>query len=305
LGESVRLAHGLAACAAFFAFAAAAAPLTLSAARTAHPMEIALQTRDGTPPPAPPARVLRLVHYPSPAGTMAAYLTPPAGGGRHSAIVWITGGDCNSISDVWTPMPADNDQTAAAFRAAGIVTMYPALRGGNDNPGFRELFYGEVDDILAAADWLAQQPDVDPQRIYLGGHSTGGTLALLTAERSPRFRATFVFGPVRDIRGYGRLLPAPLGDETQARLRSPGYWLDSIASPVFAFEGDHRANTGELRSFATLNHNPQAHFQLVPGADHFSILAPATALVARKILADRGGTPDIAFGDEELAALLH
>lgn len=48
---------------------------------------------------------------------------------------------------------------------------------------------------------LAHQPYVDPNRIYLGGHSTGGTLALMTAEASDRFRAVFAFGPVSDVRG--------------------------------------------------------------------------------------------------------
>jgi hypothetical protein len=57
------------------------------------------------------------------------------GGPRESAaqtsLLWITGGDCNSIGDVWSPAPPENDQTASAFRQAGIVMMYPSLRGGN------------------------------------------------------------------------------------------------------------------------------------------------------------------------------
>lgn len=54
--------------------------------------------------------------------------------------------------------------------------MFPSLRGGNDNPGVKEGFLAEVDDVLAAADFLGKQNYVDPGRIYLGGHSTGGTL---------------------------------------------------------------------------------------------------------------------------------
>src|SRR5436305_720847 len=133
-------------------------------------------------------------------GPTAAYLSPdPRDGKKHPAIIWITGGDCNSIGDVWTPEPRDNDQTAAAYRKAGILMMFPSLRGGNVNPGVREGFLGEVDDVLAAADFLAQQTYVEPGRIYLGGHSTGGTLVLLVAECSDRFRAVFSFGPVSDV----------------------------------------------------------------------------------------------------------
>ena len=40
--------------------------------------------------------------------------------------------------------------------------MFPSLRGGNDNPGAKEGFLGEVDDVIAAADFLAKQPYVDP-----------------------------------------------------------------------------------------------------------------------------------------------
>ena len=141
----------------------------------------------------PPTAVFRIVRYNAPAGKLAAYLTPdPRDAKRHPAIIWIVGGDINSIGDVWTERPASNDQTAAAYREAGIVMMFPSLRGGNDNPGVQEGFLGEIDDILAAADFLAVQTYVDPARIYLGGHSTGGTAALLAAERSDQFR---IWGP--------------------------------------------------------------------------------------------------------------
>jgi len=102
-------------------------------------------------PDSPAGSAFQLIHYQSPAGRLAAYITiAPKDGKKHPAIVWITGGDSNSIGDVWTPNDRSNDQSASAFRKAGIVMMFPSLRGGNDNPGRREGFYGEVDDILAA-----------------------------------------------------------------------------------------------------------------------------------------------------------
>lgn len=276
---------------------------SLAQARAAHPMRIAVETRAGMPPPAPPEQVLRRMTYPAPAGEMAAYITPPpADGVRHPAILWISGGDSNTIDGFWLPADPDNDQTAAAFRDAGIVTMYPSTRGGNDNPGYREYFYGEIDDILAAAEYLAKQPHVDPDRIYLGGHSTGGTTVLLAAELSDRFRGVFSFGPVYDIRVYGDLLQAPITDEMQARVRSPGYWLSSIRSPVFVFEGRVQGNTEDLKALAKDNRNPQVKLWAVDGATHFSILAPVTALVAKKIVDDAGAQTRIAFTQSELDA---
>src|SRR5262252_297431 len=143
---------------------------SLSEARRGFKTTLAPQkVRKETPPQAPP-NFFRTITYPAPTGQLAAYLSPdPKDGKRHPAIIWITGGECNSIGNVWSPAPRANDQTASAFRKAGIVMMFPSLRGGNDNPGVMEGFLGEVEDVLAAAEYLEKQEYLDPQRIYLGG----------------------------------------------------------------------------------------------------------------------------------------
>jgi hypothetical protein len=43
-----------------------------------------------------------------------------------------------------------------------------------------------------------------------------------------------------------------------------------------------------------------AHFMPVTGADHFSVLAPTTRLIAKKVLCDDGPESNIAFTAEEL-----
>lgn len=202
-------------------------PSALAEARRGFVTKVFAREPPGEPPPAPLQSVFRLVHYDAPPGKLAAFLSPDPGDGRkHPAIVWITGGDCNTIDELWRPRPRHNDQTAAAYREAGVIMMFPSLRGGNDNPGQREGFFGEVDDVLAARDFIAHQPYVDPQRIYLGGHSTGGTLAMLVAESSDQFRATFSFGPVEDPRGYPtEYFAYDRSDEKEMELRSPIRWL--------------------------------------------------------------------------------
>ena len=156
---------------------------TLTEARRGFKSKLVAGPSQAGPVPEPPPEIFRKVLYESPAGKLQAYLSQvPDDGQKRPAIIWITGGDSNSIDDVWTEVPSDNDQTASAYRKAGIVLMFPSLRGGNDNPGIKEAFLGEVDDILAAAVYLARQESVDSSRIYLGGHSTGGTLVLLVAE---------------------------------------------------------------------------------------------------------------------------
>lgn len=254
----------------------------------------------------PPAKVFELVSYESPAGKLAAYLSPdPKDGKKHPAIIWITGGDCNSIDEgCWAEGPPENDQSASAFRKAGIIMMFPSLRGGNNNPGVKEGFLGEVDDVIAAAKFLAGQTYVDPSRIYLGGHSTGGTLALLVAECSDQFRAIFSFGPVDYVAGYGpEYMPFNTANPREIELRSPGLWLTAIKSPTFVFEGTVEGNIDSLRSMSKATTNSNVHFLPVRGASHFSILQPTTRLIAQKITRDDGPTTNLSFTEEEVNKL--
>ena len=237
---------------------------TLADARRGFKTRLQRKERDGTPPDSPPPNIFRLVRYETPAGKLAAYLsTDPGDGKKHPAIIWIFGGFSNSIgSTAWGEQPAKNDQSASAFRKAGIVMMYPSFRGGNDNPGVKESFFGEVTDVLAARDFLAQQSFVDPERIYLGGHSTGGTLALLAAECSDRFRAVFSFGPVDDVTGYGdKVLVFDVNNKQEVKLRAPEHWLASIQCPTFVFEGtESPGNISALESMSQASHNSNIHF---------------------------------------------
>lgn len=252
--------------------------------------------------PEPPPALFQIVRYDSPVGKLPAYLsTRPKDDKKHPAIIWIFGGFGNDIGDpAWKPAQPQNDQSASAFRKAGIVMMYPALRGGHEKLGFQESFYGEVDDVLAAAAFLAKQDFVDPERIYLGGHSTGGTLVLLAAECSDRFRAVFSFGPTEDVRNYGhQALNFDFSNQREAQLRAPGRWLHCIKTPVFVFEGE-QGNIDSLQMLAHNQKNPLVQLFPVIGADHFSVLAPLTRLCAEKVLADSGLTCSIRFSKAEI-----
>lgn len=88
--------------------------------------------------------------------------------------------------------------------------------------------------------------------MYLGGHSTGGTLALLVAESTDRFRAVFSFGPVSDVSYYpDEFTPFDTSDPREVALRSPGRWLNSIKSPTFIIEGTS-GNLGSLKAMHAL-----------------------------------------------------
>lgn len=105
------------------------------------------------------------VRYPSAGRQLMAWVATPDGPGPHPALLYCHGGFAFGASDLDVCQP---------FLDAGYVVMAPTWRGENGNPGDFELFFGEVDDARAAAQWLAKQPGVDTERIYAFGHSVGG-----------------------------------------------------------------------------------------------------------------------------------
>jgi hypothetical protein len=170
--------------------------------------------------------------------------------------------------------------------------MYPSFRGANGNPGYFETFFGDIDDILAAAEFAAALPYTDADRIYLGGHSTGGTRVLLASALTDRFRAVFSFGPVSDINNHNRSqFTFDVNNRQERMLRSPMYWLDDIQSPTFIFGGDNAL---------AKNSNENLQVFQIEGDDHFNILAPITLLMAQKIQEDIGAVPNISVSEYEL-----
>ncbi len=164
--------------------------------------------------------------------------------------------------------------------------MFPSLRGGNDNPGRREGFLGEVDDILSATDYLASLSYVDPQQIYLGGHSTGGTMAMLMGAASDRYRAIISLGPVGIVNQYGgEYIYCNWEDTDELIPRSPLFWLDCIKTPTFVIEGAMQGNWEGIEMMKRDCNNSKIRFLKVPNKNHFDVIAPVVEKVAPQILA--------------------
>jgi len=272
------------------AFAAAPKPRqTLLEARRGFVTKVVRSGESAAAPEKPAGDEFALIRFQSPVGLLSAYVTPsPGDGKKHPAIVWIAGGDNNSIGDVWSAQDRGNDQTASAFRKAGVVMMFPSQRGGNDNPGKREGFYGEVDDILAATDHLAKLPYVDSDQIYLGGHSTGGTMAMLVGACSDRYRAIFSLGPVAAAGQYGGdYVYCDPNNQDEMRLRSPIFWLHCVKSPMYVFDGENGNWDGAIKVMADENSNPKIQFYRIAGHDHFSAIAPLAEKLADQVVSGK------------------
>lgn len=267
---------------------------------------LAKEESDDDEIPAPPEGFFDLIKYPSKVGDLAAYVSSdPGDGQKHPLIIWVVGGWGNGIDDFpWCYPEWDNDQTGSAFWQAGVLMMYPSFRGGCGNPGNYETLFGEVDDIASAYEYAASLPYVDADRIYLGGHSTGGTRALLASEYTDRFRAVFAFGAVDKIEYHNNSqFTFDTDNKEEYKMRSPIYWLDSVKSPTFLIEGSD-GNSANLKKIERTSNNENIHCYVMEDADHFSVLAPLTRVVAQKILADTGTEPNISITQEELDAAM-
>ena len=131
---------------------------------------------------------------------------------------------------------------ALPYWESGFVLMVPMLRGENGQPGTFSFLYDEVEDVLAAAEYLSHHPAVDSTHIYLAGHSAGGTLTLLTVLASSRFRAAASFDGSPDQQllyngsaaksGNHRELVFDAADLRELRVRSPLAYVYSLKAPV-------------------------------------------------------------------------
>ncbi len=157
----------------------------------------------------------------------------PADDEKHPAVVYAHGGFALGGSD-W----AD----AQEYINQGFVLMMPALRAENGNPGNFEFFFGEVDDLVAAADYLANVSYVDQDRIFLCGHSIGGTLSMLTSMMPSNYRAHASYGGSPDQESFFKHIQFPIPFDSrnpkEIELRSPIEYPDSILKPLFIYVGD-------------------------------------------------------------------
>jgi dipeptidyl aminopeptidase/acylaminoacyl peptidase len=282
----------------------------LLAAREGHQtVLLPLKFPPDEPAPEPPPEIYRKVTYPGPLGPMVAYLTPdPADNKKRPAIIWAHGGFGGVREYTWS---LDNDQSPRAFLHHDFVLMCPSWRAENENPGRFELFYGELHDLLAAIDFLRQQPHVDPQRIYLVGYSIGGTLSILAAQATDKIRAVISIGGGTDVarilsdgKGYGNT-PFDWRNSREVALRDPMNFVQSIRVPIFYFEGGDSwyARDGcRMQELAKAAGKP---FQalIVPLAHHWNILQPACKVVADKIRQDTGPECSLQFTTTEIRAV--
>ena len=214
------------------------------------------------------------VDYESSGLRLRAWRSRAADAGRRPTVLFVHGGASFDAAD-W--------QMSQPFRDAGFIVMMPVLRSENGQPGDYSMFYDEVDDVLAAADVLARQPDVDAQRIYLAGHSSGGSLALLAALASHRFRAVASFSGSPDftrlvaLPGADAVVPYDPGDAREVRMRSTFEFAAGFTCPARLFWGNEEPGVAD-DNLGTVQRARAAGLDvegIEVAGDHETMVAPA------------------------------
>lgn len=233
------------------------------------------------------------VRYHSPAGDLAAYVTPdPKDGRRHPVIVWAHVGLGAAAAERFPGTMAN--LSVQAFEDAGITVVLPTFRGDPGNPGKPELYWGELEDLLAARELAATLPWIDHDFIYLGGRGRGGTLALLSAASTDAYRAVFALSPIVDLASEPESLedaPFDTANPRELELRSPIRFTPHLRRPTFLLDagGSRRARAlSEMAELGGPSAGPVSTI-LVPTFDETAIVVPLARLIARTITRDMEG----------------
>ena len=136
------------------------------------------------------------------------------------------------------------------IRDAGITALTIDLRGHGASSGSSGDLTAMIQDVRAAAQWLASRPNVRPDAIAIVGASLGASLALLAAADLPQVRSIGLLSPSLDYRG--------LRTDTALvkRLGARSLWLAASSDDPLALR--------TLRDFAAETSGPRE--QMVSGA---------------------------------------
>jgi pimeloyl-ACP methyl ester carboxylesterase len=118
--------------------------------------------------------------------TVYGHLSLPPGPGPHPAVVVCTAGPGGALNADGAPVQIGEHPP---LRAAGFAVFTVDYRGvpghGPDFEDRMEMGGRDIDDVLAATDYVAGLPQVDGTRVSLLGTSRGGYAALAALGRAP------------------------------------------------------------------------------------------------------------------------
>ena len=195
-----------------------------------------------------------LVHYPSKDGkwTISAFVYVPYNLPRnpeHPAIVYVHGGPAAQTTNTF-------NRFVQYMANQGYVVIAPNYRGSTgygkefQQANLFDMGGGDLQDVLAAADWIKQTGYVDPKKLILMGGSYGGYLTMMGVTKAPDVWAAGV--PIvpfvnwfTEIQHEDPILQqsdlATMGDLVKNKAlyedRSPINFVDQIKAPLYLLAG--------------------------------------------------------------------
>jgi len=195
-----------------------------------------------------------LVHYPSKDGkwTISAFVYIPYNlprNAQHPAIVYVHGGP--------TAQTMNNFNRFIQYMAnQGYLVIAPNYRGSTgygkefQQANLFDMGGGDLQDVLAAADWIQQTGYVDPKKLILMGGSYGGYMTMMGVTKAPEVWAAGI--PIvpfvnwfTEIQNEDPVLQqsdlATMGDLEKNKAlyedRSPINFVDRIKAPLYLLAG--------------------------------------------------------------------
>jgi dipeptidyl aminopeptidase/acylaminoacyl peptidase len=197
-----------------------------------------------------------LVHYPSRDGkwTISAFVYVPYNLPRQPispAIVFVHGGP--------TAQTVNSFNRFIQYMAnQGYLVIAPNYRGSTgygkefQHANLFDMGGGDLQDVLAAADWMKQTGYVDPKKLILMGGSYGGYMTMMGVTKAPEMWAAGV--PIvpfvnwfTEIQNEDPVLQrsdlATMGDPEKNKAlfedRSPINFIDRVKAPLLLLAGGH------------------------------------------------------------------
>jgi dipeptidyl aminopeptidase/acylaminoacyl peptidase len=206
-----------------------------------------------------------LVHYPSRDGkwTISAFVYVPYNmvrNGLNAAIVYAHGGPASQSVNSFS-------RFVQHMVNQGYMVIAPNYRGSTgygkefQQANLFDMGGGDLQDVLAAADFIKQTGYLDPKKVVLMGGSYGGYLTMLGVTKAPDVWAAGV--PIvpfvnwfTEIQNEDPVLQqsdlATMGDPEKNKAlfqdRSPIFFVDQIKAPLFLLAGGNDPRCPEQES---------------------------------------------------------
>ncbi|HKM46812.1 MAG TPA: S9 family peptidase [Terriglobales bacterium] len=195
-----------------------------------------------------------LVHYPSKDGKWAisAFVYMPYNlphNAEHPAIVYVHGGPTSQTMNTF-------NRFVQYMVNQGYIVIAPNYRGSRgygkefQQANLFDMGGGDLQDVLAAADWIRQTGYVDPKKLILMGGSYGGYMTMMGVTKAPEVWAAGI--PIvpfvnwfTEIQNEDPVLResdlATMGDPEKNKAlyedRSPINFVDKIKAPLYLLAG--------------------------------------------------------------------